>query len=254
MSKSSRKSLSRQFRYLGVSTLSFVSDVLRSTAELTDEASEKIAPIIDLSGDTLLRTRIHEAGHAILATVLPELEGVYSVRVDRLGKDRSWGKVVSASPSTSFKNYQYFLQDIALAYGGLVAEKEKFGDHQAGVVGDIKNLSEIAHDMVVKYGMSGMPIMNYEINQPNWLLRVFKSHAQPVELPEPIKIQIHDEKEKILSAALALAEENIKKYWKAVEAVAKRLEDVDEIDGNELNSIIRKLYPEANINEPLQEL
>ena len=98
-------------------------------------------------------TAFHEAGHAILFHVLPDVGPVYSVSIIPTG---SAGGYTMPLPEKDemFNTKGKMLQDITVALGGRVAEEEVFDDITTGASQDIKQASKLARAMVTQYGMS----------------------------------------------------------------------------------------------------
>ncbi len=98
-------------------------------------------------------TAIHEAGHAILAHVLPKLDPVRLITIIPSGRALGF----TFTPPTEDKyseSKQEMLEEITMALGGRVAEEIMFGDYTGGASGDIQSVTSIARKMVTIYGMS----------------------------------------------------------------------------------------------------
>ena len=98
-------------------------------------------------------TAIHEAGHAILAHVLPKLDPVRLITIIPSGRALGF----TLTPPTEDKyseSKQEMLEEITMALGGRVAEEIMFGDYTGGASGDIQSVTAIARKMVTIYGMS----------------------------------------------------------------------------------------------------
>ncbi|MBO5439170.1 MAG: ATP-dependent zinc metalloprotease FtsH [Clostridia bacterium] len=98
-------------------------------------------------------TAIHEAGHAILAHILPKLDPVRLITIIPSGRALGF----TFTPPTEDKyseSKQEMLEEITMALGGRVAEEIMFGDYTGGASGDIQSVTQIARKMVTVYGMS----------------------------------------------------------------------------------------------------
>ncbi|MBQ7907456.1 MAG: ATP-dependent zinc metalloprotease FtsH [Clostridia bacterium] len=98
-------------------------------------------------------TAIHEAGHAIVAHVLPLVDPVRQISIIPSGRALGYTLV----PPTEDKNSETKMeleQEIAMSLGGRVAEELIFGDYTGGASGDIQNVTNKARKMVTVYGMS----------------------------------------------------------------------------------------------------
>lgn len=101
-------------------------------------------------------TAYHEAGHAILFHVLPDVGPVHTVSIIPTGLGAAGYTMPLPSEDEMFNTKGKMLQDIMVALGGRIAEGIIFGDVTTGASQDIKQASKIARAMVTKYGMSDM--------------------------------------------------------------------------------------------------
>lgn len=102
-------------------------------------------------------TAYHEAGHAVVGYLLPNCDPVRKVSI--ISRGRAGGYTLKMPvEDRHYHTLAQFKDELAMALGGYVVEKLIFGDDQVstGPSGDLKNATHIAHDMVVRYGMSGM--------------------------------------------------------------------------------------------------
>ncbi len=99
------------------------------------------------------KTAYHEAGHALVASVLPNADPVHKISIISRG---SAGGYTLKLPIDDRKllTKQDFIDDIAMAYGGYAAEEEVYKDVSTGPSSDLQMVSALARDMVMKYGMS----------------------------------------------------------------------------------------------------
>ena len=98
-------------------------------------------------------TAFHEAGHAILFHVLPDVGPVYSVSIIPTGGAGGYTMPLPEKDEM-FNTKGKMLQDITVALGGRVAEEEVFDDITTGASQDIKQATSLAKSMVTKFGMS----------------------------------------------------------------------------------------------------
>jgi cell division protease FtsH len=98
------------------------------------------------------RTAYHEAGHAIVAHILPESDRVHKVTITPRG--RAMGLTWFMPEERFGSTYKEFKCRIATAMGGRAAEKVILNEVSTGASNDIKQASDIAVNMVTKYGMS----------------------------------------------------------------------------------------------------
>ncbi len=107
-------------------------------------------------------TAYHEAGHAILFHVLPDVGPVYTVSIIPTGLGAAGYTMPLPENDEMFITKAKMLQDIMVSLGGRIAEEIIFGDITTGASSDIKKATQAARDMVTKYGMSqNIGVINY---------------------------------------------------------------------------------------------
>ena len=99
-------------------------------------------------------TAYHEAGHAILFHVLPDMEPVYTISIIPTGMGAAGYTMPLPENDEIFNTKGKMIQDITTLLGGRVAEEIVFGDITTGASNDIKRATDEARAMVTKYGMS----------------------------------------------------------------------------------------------------
>ena len=107
-------------------------------------------------------TAYHEAGHAILFHVLPDVGPVYTVSIIPTGLGAAGYTMPLPERDEMFITKGKMLQDIMVSLGGRIAEEIIFDDITTGASSDIKKATNAARDMVTRYGMSeNIGVINY---------------------------------------------------------------------------------------------
>ena len=110
-------------------------------------------------------TAYHESGHAILFHLLSEVGPVHLVSIIPTGRGAGGYTMPLPENDNVFMTKKHMLQDIMVSFGGRIAEELIFGDITTGASADIKQATQTAQAMVVKYGMSEkVGLINYEVN------------------------------------------------------------------------------------------
>ncbi len=110
-------------------------------------------------------TAYHESGHAILFHLLSEVGPVHLVSIIPNGRGAGGYTMPLPENDNVFMTKKHMLQDIMVSFGGRSAEELIFGDITTGASADIKQATQTAQAMVVKYGMSEkVGLINYEVN------------------------------------------------------------------------------------------
>ncbi|OGF41112.1 cell division protein FtsH [Candidatus Falkowbacteria bacterium RIFOXYC2_FULL_47_12] len=98
-------------------------------------------------------TAYHEAGHALVAHVLPHVDPVQKISIISRGMAGGYMLKVPTEDKRMHSKTE-FIEDMAVMLGGYVSEQEIFGDVTTGATSDLSKATELAHDMVTTYGMS----------------------------------------------------------------------------------------------------
>ena len=110
-------------------------------------------------------TAYHESGHAILFHLLSEVGPVHIVSIIPNGRGAGGYTMPLPENDNVFLTKKKLLQDIEVSFGGRIAEELIFGDITTGASQDIKQATQTAQAMVVKYGMSEkVGLINYEVD------------------------------------------------------------------------------------------
>jgi cell division protease FtsH len=180
-------------------------------------------------------TAYHEAGHALVASVLPFADPVHKISI--ISRGRAAGYTLKLPlEDTKMQSKKEFLDDIAVSLGGYIAEKEVFGDLTTGPSNDLQVLTALARNMVAKYGMSdavGPMALEGEGGRA-----LFGRGVSENEYSEEVSAKIDAEVKKIIDNAYAEAKGIITKERKLLDAIAKRLIEVETIEREEFEQIL----------------
>ena len=129
-----------------------------------------------------------------------------------------------------------FLDDIAVSLGGYVVEKMLFDDVTTGPSNDLQVSTALARDMVTKYGMSEkIGVLALEGSGGR---AMFGKGLEDKEYSEKISADVDAEVARIMNEAYKKAEEIVTVHRAALDAIAKRLIEVETIERDEYESII----------------
>lgn len=180
-------------------------------------------------------TAYHEAGHALVASVLPYADPVHKISI--ISRGRAAGYTLKLPiEDRKLQSKKEFLDDIAMSLGGYVAEKEIFGDLTTGPSNDLQVSSAMARDMVTKYGMSETlgPIA-LESSEGKVL---FGKGPSEKEYSEEVSALIDKEVSKIMKEALVKAENIIREHRPLLDAISKRLIEKESIEREEFEQML----------------
>ena len=189
-------------------------------------------------------TAYHEAGHAILFHVLPDVGPVYSVSIIPTGAGAAGYTMPLPEKDEMFNTRGKMLQEIVVSLGGRVAEELIFDDITTGASQDIKQATAIAKSMVTKFGMSEkLGLINYDSN--NEEVFVGRDFGTPVRgYGEEIAGTIDKEVKRIIDECYAKAKAIINEHRGVLDACAELLLEKEKITGEEFGALF---YEERSI-------
>ncbi|MFA6446132.1 MAG: AAA family ATPase, partial [Candidatus Paceibacterota bacterium] len=180
-------------------------------------------------------TAYHEAGHALVASVLPFADPVHKISI--ISRGRAAGYTLKLPlEDRKLQSKKEFLDDIAMSLGGYVAEKMIFGDITTGPSNDLQVSTALARSMVTRFGMSDK--MGPVALEGNDGRAMFGRGVEDKEYSERVSAEIDGEVSKIMTDALKKAEDILAKYRTALDAIAHKLIEVENIERAEYEQII----------------
>ncbi len=182
-------------------------------------------------------TAYHEAGHAILFHVLPDVGPVYTVSIIPTGGGAAGYTMPLPEKDEMFNTKGKMLQEITVSLGGRVAEELIFDDITTGASQDIKQATALARAMVVKYGMSEeLGLINYDYdNEEVFVGRDFAHTSRGYG--EEVASKIDREVKRIIDECYAQAKEIIKSNTSVLEGCVKLLLEKEKITNEEFEAL-----------------
>ncbi len=182
-------------------------------------------------------TAYHEAGHAVVASVLPFADPVHKVSI--ISRGRAAGYTLKLPiEDRKLQSRNEFLDDIAMSLGGYVTEKMIFGDLTTGPSNDLQVSTAMARDMVTKYGMSEHLGPVALESSGGKVLFGSRGALNEKEYSEKVGAMIDDEVSKIMKEALSRAEKVITEHRALLDAIAKRLMETESIERDEFDQML----------------
>ena len=124
-------------------------------------------------------TAFHEAGHAILFHVLPDVDPVHMISIIPTGLGAAGYTMPIPAEDEMFLTKSHMLQDIMVSLGGRIAEEIVFNDITTGASNDIQKATKTARNMVTRYGMSEkLGVINYENDEDEVFIGRDLAHAK----------------------------------------------------------------------------
>lgn len=182
-------------------------------------------------------TAYHEAGHAILFHVLPDVGPVYSVSIIPTGMGAAGYTMPLPEKDEMFNTRGKMLQEITVSLGGRVAEELIFDDITTGASQDIKQATSLAKSMVTKFGMSEeLGLINYDHNNEEVFVgRDFANTSRGYG--EEVAGKIDKEVKRIIDECYAKAKAIIMENNDVLEACAKLLLEKEKITSEEFGAL-----------------
>ncbi len=190
-------------------------------------------------------TAYHEAGHALVASVLPNADPVHKVSIIARGNAGGYTLKLPLE-ERRLQSKKEFIDDIAMSLGGYVAEKMIFGDITTGPSSDLQVATNLARAMVTRWGMSdliGPVTFGNDGGKLNW------GEVREEAYSETIATKIDTEVTRIIDDGIKSAEKVLKEHKKALEAIAHKLIEVETLEQEEYDKIIiaNGIIPRARI-------
>lgn len=180
-------------------------------------------------------TAYHEAGHALVASVLPYADPVHKVSI--VARGRAGGYTLKLPlEDRKLQSKKEFLDDIAMSLGGYVAEEMAFGDITTGPSNDLQVATSLARAMVTRWGMSddiGPVALESDGGRT-----MFGRGVNDREYSEQMSAKIDAEVSKIMNNAFAVARKVLGEHKPALEAITKKLIEVETLEQADYEKII----------------
>ena len=177
----------------------------------------------------------HEAGHAVVANAIPEADPVQKVTI--VGRGQAGGLTwFRPDEDRNLASRKKMIAALAYTLGGRAAEELVFDDITSGASNDIEQVTRMARSMVTRMGMSGdLGPMTY--GQKEELIFLGREISEQRDYSEAVAELIDREVRKIVEEAYTQAKTLLKKYREQLDAVAKKLLEVETITREEFETI-----------------
>ncbi len=195
-------------------------------------------------------TAYHEAGHAVVSRSLPKHMDVHEVTIIPRGRAGGYTMYLPEDDNM-FQTRQEMYNHIVTSMGGRVAEKLKMDDISVGASGDIQQATNIAREMVTKYGFSDqLGNVNYGGDGEVFLGADLTAHKT---YSEETASMIDEEIRRIIGEAFALAEKILTENNDRLERVAQALLLVETIDGEQFEALYTGAMEPENLKKSVDE-
>lgn len=191
-------------------------------------------------------TAYHEAGHAVVARCIPESDPVHQVTI--IPRGRAGGFTMTLpKEDKSYETRNSMKNAIVHLLGGRVAEALTLDDISTGASNDIMRATEVARDMVTKYGFSEkLGTVNYSSSEEVFLGNDFTTHKN---YSDEVAREIDEEIKRIISESYAEAERLLKENMETLVRVAEALLLVETLDGDQFEDLFTGKYSAEELAE-----
>jgi cell division protease FtsH len=183
-------------------------------------------------------TAYHEAGHALVAKLLPGADPVHKVTIIPRGMALGLTQQLPIDEKHTYQK-DYLLNNLAILFGGRVAEELVLNHMTTGAGNDIEKATDLAHRMVCEWGMSEKlgPMTFGKKEEEIFLGRDF---TQKVDYSESTAVEIDSEIRRIILDSYQRAKDLLKRNLGLLHKIAESLLEKEVLDGSEIDAIVRE--------------
>ena len=182
-------------------------------------------------------TAYHEAGHALVAKLLPGADPVHKVTIIPRGMALGLTQQLPIDERHTYPR-EYLLTNLVILFGGRVAEELVLEHTTTGAGNDIEKATDLAHRMICEWGMSEKlgPMTFGKKEEEIFLGRDF---TQKVDYSESTAIEIDAEVRRVIQESYHRAKDLLKTNLGLLHKVAEKLLEKEVLDGSEIDAIVR---------------
>ncbi len=189
-----------------------------------------------MSEEERKNTAYHESGHAVVARLMPKSDPVHKVTI--IPRGRALGLTMQLPEQDRYAyDKQYLLSRIAVLFGGRIAEELFMNQMTTGASNDFERATQIARDMVTRYGMSDdLGVMVYGENEGEVFLG--RSVTQHKNVSEATMQKVDAEVRRIIDEQYALARKLLEENRDKMHKMANALLEWETIDSDQIDDIM----------------
>jgi cell division protease FtsH len=191
-----------------------------------------------ISEEEKRNTAFHEAGHALVAKLLPGADPIHKVTIIPRGMALGLTQQLPIDEKHTYPR-EYLLNNLVILFGGRVAEELVLNHMTTGAGNDIEKATDLARRMVCEWGMSEKlgPMTFGKKEEEIFLGRDF---TQKVDYSESTAIEIDAEVRRIIQDSYHKAKDLLKSNLRLLHKVAETLLEKEVLDGSEIDAIVRE--------------
>ena len=180
----------------------------------------------------------HEAGHAVVAHMLPNADPVHKVSI--ISRGRAGGYTLKLPiEDRNLHNYKGFVDELAVMMGGMAIEKLQFGDLTTGPGSDIQQATSLAKKIITQYGMS-KKLAPRTYGEKDEMIFLGKEITEKTDYSEKTAEAIDSEVSQLISNALNTATKILKENKKKVADVVEALLEKETLEKDDFGAIMNR--------------
>jgi cell division protease FtsH len=185
-------------------------------------------------------TAYHEAGHALVAASLKDADPVHKISIVSRGLAGGY-TLKLPTEERRLRTKSQFLADLAVAFGGYAAESAVFKDISTGSSSDIRQATDVAHQLVTRYGMSER-LGPRAFGKSHELIFLGRELSGDKDYSESVGTMIDEEVNKVIAKTLETAKKIIAKHGPALKHIAKALMERETIERAEFERMVKGFH------------
>ncbi|KAL0430905.1 UNVERIFIED_CONTAM: ATP-dependent zinc metalloprotease FTSH 6, chloroplastic [Sesamum radiatum] len=233
----------------------------RITLKEIDDSIDRIVSGMEgtkmTDGKSKILVAHHEIGHAVCATLTPGHDPVQKVTLIPRGQARGLTWFIPGEDPTLISRKQLFARIVG-GLGGRAAEEVIFGEPEitTGAAGDLQQITQIARQMVITYGMSEIgpwALIDQAVQSSDVVLRMLARNQMSEKLAEDIDNSVR----RIIESAYEIAKNHIRNNREAIDKLVDVLMERETLTGEEFRALLSEFtdIPSDNVNrKPIREL
>ncbi len=213
-----------------------------------NEAVERVTAGLEkkqrvMSADEKQRVAYHEAGHALVAYVLPNTDPVHKVSIIPRGLAALGYTMQRPTADRYLMTKSELESELQILLAGTMAEELIYKDISTGASNDLERATDIARGMVMQYGMSSLGRVNFKKERSSAFLAGSSTGPSTVAYSGVTAREIDVEVKRIIDDAVEKVRETLKERKQALVALTDRLIEVEAVDSEELKEIMDENTP-----------
>jgi cell division protease FtsH len=186
----------------------------------------------------------HEAGHALVATVMPHADPVHKVSIVSRGRAAGYTMKIP-SEDKNLHSKSEFLADLAVSLAGQATERMIFNEITTGASNDLKVATSLARKLVTAYGMSDMGPMTF--GDQHEMIFLGREISEQKNYSEKVAARIDEEVARFIDQAYQTATDVLKKYHTHLKAIAGKLIEVETLEREDYETLVMDIIPKDKL-------